>query len=130
MAGYFETHWYKDLMDVYRLEDLPGSLTKQAWVKKYEKVKCKVYTTQQAALTIEATSGVIQENNKIAYPNKYELHEGDEIHVWQYGIGYGNDEYDNYIVGKPKKYLEPFGGVKPNLEHTQASITMKKRPNI
>ncbi len=130
MAGYFETHWYKDLMDVYRLQEterLP--IDKQEWVCIYSKVRCKVYSTSQSALQIEKTSGTIEENNKIAYANKYTLQEGDEIKVWQYGENYGNDGYDRYIVGKPKKYKEPFGAVQPGIEHTQATITLKTRPN-
>lgn len=127
MAGYFDNHWYKDKMDVYGIrEHKVGNVKKQEFILVKEKIPCKMYRTAQADLGITPTSGELQENNAVAYSNKYYdiIKAGDELIIYQYG---DLSEPERYIIGKPKKYKEPFGGVKVGLEHVQASITLKER---
>lgn len=129
MAGYFESHWYKDKMDVYALTStIIGNVKKQEFVKVYSNVKCKMYRTAQSALDITTSSGKVQEQNSIAYPTKYKISAGDKIILWQYGKNYGDESKgERYIAGKAKQYLEPFGGVRPGIEHNQITISLEER---
>lgn len=128
-GSFYDLHWYKDIMRVKKLIDATvGNVKKKEYKTIYNKVKCKMYTTQQAGLDTTPTSGVVQENNSLAYNKKYKLEAGDEIILWQYGEGYDDEtKGERYIVGKPKMYKEPYGGVRPGLEHTQVQITLKTR---
>lgn len=127
--SFYDLHWYKDIMRVKRLVEITvGNVKKKEYQTIYNKVKCKMYTTAQATLDTTQTSGVVQETNSLVYNNKYKLQAGDEIILWQYGIDYDDEtKGERYIVGKPKVYKEPYGGVRPGLEHTQVQITLKTR---
>jgi hypothetical protein len=120
--------WYTDTMDVYRVKDFKdGALTRSERTLVVSGVKCRVYHSGSSGPSMKRQAADISQNNKIACDNGTDVIPGDELIVTRGGVlGHTTERFRGF-AGDVHPFYEPYGGIAPQLEHTEITVLQMVR---
>lgn len=124
MAYYNFMQFYTDTFDSYRVVNtIENGITKQSRENILAGVPCRAYQNQTNQPNISETAATISTSNMLCCELGYDVKGGDEIIVHRgANVGRTVNPDERYIAGPPNVYVEPFGGVAPDLEHMQIAL--------
>lgn len=114
--------WYTDLMDVYRVVNSGGAVTRQNLTRLYESVPCRVYSSQINNLAINPTAATANRNDKLACAVDVDIKAGDILIVTRGGALNRGTSPVRYIASKPQAFFDPVGGALTGLEHLEVGL--------
>lgn len=120
--------WYTDTADVFRTVcTKEGNLTRQDRVQVLEGVSCRVYRSDDRAVSMSQTAANIKQESMLACDNAVDIRTGDELLIHR-GAGLGEETFDlRAFAGEAHCYFEPFGAVAPGLAHQQIKLLQEER---
>lgn len=122
-------NWYTDTFDAFRVvESLEGGITKHSREQVLFGVPCRVYNNPTPEPQMSETSATTSAGNTLCCDVDVDVRAGDEIIVHRSSrIKPQPISNVRYFAGKPNVYVEPFGGIVANLEHTQVALYNEER---
>ncbi len=120
--------WYTDTVDVYRVtKTKTGNLTKQGRRKVLSDIPCRVYLSNDRAITMKQTAADVKQTAKLACDNSVPIMTGDELIITRGGRLGRKDGQIRAFAGTPNYYYEPFGAVIPQLAHQEIILMEEER---
>lgn len=116
------SNWYTDLMDIYRVTETGGALSRQALTLLYSAVPCRVYSSQQNNIAINPTAATSNKNDKLACDVFVDVREGDTLMITRGGALNRGREAVRYIASQPQAFFDPVGGAMTGLEHLEVGL--------
>lgn len=114
--------WYTDLMDIYRVVNTGGALTRQELTLIHSAVPCRVYSSQTNNLAINPTAATANKNDKLACAVDTDIKAGDVLMVTRGGALNRGLSPVRYIASKPQAFFDPVGGSLTGLEHLEVGL--------
>lgn len=116
-------NWYTDLVDIYRVEEYTDSyITKHRLTLMRSKVPCRVYKNPVTFTQLTPQQSEIMNNDKLACNTDVDIIAGDKLVVTRGGRLGHNSDIKVYIAGDPVEYYEPFGGIRPRIDHKEVPL--------
>ena len=119
---FVRSNWYTDLMDVYRVINSGGAITRQNLTLLYEGVPCRVYSSQTNNLAINPTAATANKNDKLACSVDTDIKAGDVLMVTRGGALNRGLSPVRYIASQPQAFFDPVGGALTGLEHLEVGL--------
>lgn len=116
------SNWYTDLMDVYRVINSGGAITRQNLTLLYKGVPCRVYSSQTNNLAINPTAATANKNDKLACSVDTGIKAGDVLMVTRGGALNRGLSPVRYIASQPQAFFDPVGGALTGLEHLEVGL--------
>lgn len=124
MAYYSFMRFYTDTFDSYRVtKTIENGIIKQTKYPLLKDIPCRVYNNPTNQPNLTETASTNNSSNTLCCELGHDIKGGDEIIVHRgANVGRHVNPDERYIAGVPNIYVEPFGGVAPNLEHMQVAL--------
>ena len=119
---YMLSNWYTDLMDIYRVTDTGGAVTRQTLTLIQSDVPCRVYSSQTNNLAINPTAATANKNDKLSCGVDVDVRAGDTLMITRGGALNRGRAPVRYIASQPQAFFDPVGGVLTGLEHLEVGL--------
>lgn len=123
-----DQNWYTDTADVFRAVcTKEGNLTRQDRIQVLEGIPCRVYRSDDRAISMSQTAASVKQESMLACDNAVDIRTGDELIIHR-GGGLGEEVFDmRAFAGEAHYYFEPFGAVTPGLAHQEVRLLQEER---
>lgn len=120
--------WYTDTVDIYRNTEVKsGNLTHHERTLVKQSVPCRIYHTDNKAISMKQTAADVQQGEMLACDNSVDIRPGDELLITRGGRIGKTREKIRAFAADPNYYYEPFGAVIPGLAHQQIKLLQQER---
>lgn len=119
---YMLSSWYTDLMDIYRVTDTGGAVTRQTLTLIQSDVPCRVYSSQTNNLAINPTAATANKNDKLSCGVDVDVRAGDTLMITRGGALNRGRAPVRYIASQPQAFFDPVGGALTGLEHLEVGL--------
>lgn len=122
-------NWYTDTFDAFRVvESKDGGITKHSREQVLTAIPCRVYNSPTPEPQMQEQAATTSAGNTLCCDIGVDIRTGDEIIVHRAArIKPQPISNVRYFAGKPNTYVEPFGGIVADLNHTQLALFNEER---
>lgn len=121
-------NWYTDTVDIYREQEvLDKYISRKESVLIKSKVPCRVYKNPPKYTEFTTTSAEALENDKLACHPDVDIIAGDKLVVTRGGRLGKSTDIKTYFAGMPSNFYEPFGGIRPRINHKEVPLGSYRR---
>ena len=120
--------WYTDTVDVYRVQAVTdGSLTRHERVQVSAGTPCRIYRSDNRAISMSQTASSVSQNDHMACDISVDIQAGDELLIHRGGRLGRPGPTIRAFAADPNLYYEPFGAIIPGLAHQEIRLLKQER---
>lgn len=120
--------WYTDTVDVYRVQAVTdGSLTRHERVQVSAGTPCRIYRSDNRAISMSQTASSVSQNDHMACDISVDIQAGDELLIHRGGRLGRPGPTIRAFAADPNLYYEPFGAIIPGLAHQEIRLLQQER---
>lgn len=120
--------WYTDTVDVYRVQAVTdGSLTRHERVQVSAGTPCRIYRSDNRAISMSQTASSVSQNDHMACDISVDIQAGDELLIHRGGRLGRTGPTIRAFAADPNLYYEPFGAIIPGLAHQEIRLLQQER---